>query len=280
MTGHIAIVQIAHPGPSGAEGEGYWETGRGARLSSMYGRLLGMQPIYIGYHKLVHQDGSIPELGFEYAPHDPPPRWPDPDHPQQVHFDVEVGDLAEASRIVLSEGASQLVDNDAHRVFADPVGHPFCLYPRRARTSADGTAPGRIARIVIDCFSPRALAAFYEQFLELRTRLVDTAERVEIAGDGSVILAFQHSPCQPPRWPDPSYPAQLHLDLAFEDAFAAERAEQLGAIRHPQPERPDHLVYADPGGHPFCLGLGGWGTYGPAQVAEYEGWVAASGTGE
>lgn len=36
----------------------------------MYGELLGMVPIYIGYHKLVHEDGRIPEIGFEYSPDD------------------------------------------------------------------------------------------------------------------------------------------------------------------------------------------------------------------
>jgi hypothetical protein len=89
------------------------------------------------------------------------------------------------------------------------------------------------------------------------------------------MLAFQHSAHQPPRWPDPAYPAQIHLDLAFADRSAREHAERLGAVHLPLPDRPDNLVYADPAGHPFCLGLGGWGTYGPAQVEEYEAWVAA-----
>lgn len=273
MNGHIGIVQIGHPGPTAADADDYWTTGRGARLASMYGELLAMQHIFIGYHKLVHEDGAIPEIGFEYAPHDPPPRWPDPDHPQQVHLDLAVGDLDRAERLVVSHGARPLARGQGHRVFGDPADHPFCLYLDRA---TNGRRGGRIERIVLDCFSPRALATFYEEFLGMRTRVVDTPERVELAGEAEgVLLAFQHSLCQAPRWPDPAYPAQLHLDLGFEDSSARARAERLGAIHRPVPQRPGHLVYADPAGHPFCLGLDGWGTYGPTQVAEYESWLGA-----
>jgi hypothetical protein len=52
-----------------------------------------------------------------------------------------------------------------------------------------------------------------------------------------------------------------------------------GVRRLPLPERPDKDVYADPAGHPFCLGIGceGW-PWGPAQVADYERWLAQLGT--
>ncbi|MGH9225685.1 MAG: hypothetical protein ACRD2W_18305 [Acidimicrobiales bacterium] len=42
------------------------------------------------------------------------------------------------------------------RVSADPIGHPFCLCPAPA-ADADGQGgpPGRIARIVFDCPTPR-----------------------------------------------------------------------------------------------------------------------------
>jgi catechol 2,3-dioxygenase-like lactoylglutathione lyase family enzyme len=258
MAGHIWIVQISHPGPpsrsqgrSGppdGDGDAYWRCGLGAQLSSMYGELLGLEPLYIGYHKLVHSDGRTPEIGFEYSPLDPPPRWPDPDRPQQIHLDIAVDDLAAAERLAASHGARVLRRADEHLVLADPFGHPFCLYP-------GGSTPGRIVRVVIDCFSPRALAAFYEELLDLH-RTLDTVARVEIAGDEGVELAFQHSTCQAPRWPDPAFPAQLHLDLAFEDPSVREVAERLGAMYRPTPGRPDHVVYADPAGHPFCLGLG------------------------
>jgi hypothetical protein len=61
---------------------------------------------------------------------------------------------------------------------ADPVGHPFCLYPDPALAGDYG----RINRVVFDCFSPRALALFYEEFLDMRTQVSDAPEWVEIAG--------------------------------------------------------------------------------------------------
>ena len=268
MAGFIGIVQIGHPGPADGDGDAYWRSGLGAQLASMYGELLGLHHIYIGYHKLVDQDGRTPELGFEYAPLDHPPRWPDLDRPQQMHLDIAVDDPADAARLVMRHGARLLLSDAGHLVLADAFGHPFCLYP-------GGGWPGRIERIVIDCFSPRALAGFYAELLDLRRRLLDTPERVVIAGDTvGVQLAFQQSDGQAPRWPDPSFPAQLHLDLGFDDPSARSVAERLGAIHRPVPGRPDHLVYADPAGHPFCMGLGGRGTHGLAQLQVYEQWVA------
>jgi len=269
--GSIAIVQIAHPGPTDDAFDDYWTEGTGARLSAMYAALLDMEPIYIGYHKLVHADGSTPEIGFEYAPDDPAPAWPDEDRPQQVHLDIEVGDIASASALVERLGATRLCDGDAddHVVFADPVGHPFCLYER------DGLTTGRMARIVFDCFSPRSLAAFYQQLLDLPDRTVDTESRVEIVGpDCPVALAFQHSRCLAPRWPDPRHPAQLHVDITSRDESFIADALRLGAIDCSLPERPDNTVLADPAGHPFCVGIGE-ATHGPAQVAEYEAWLAS-----
>jgi catechol-2,3-dioxygenase len=109
---------------------------------------------------------------------------------------------------------------------------------------------------VFDSFSPRALATFYQELLGMRVRKLDSPDRVEIgADDGRMpMLAFQHAPeFVGPRWPDPAYPQQLHLDLYVEDGEAArELAERLGAIR--QPEMGGSCpVYADPSAHPFCL---------------------------
>ncbi|MEX1008023.1 MAG: VOC family protein [Acidimicrobiia bacterium] len=55
------------------------------------------------------------------------------------------------------------------------------------------------------------------------------------------------------RWPDPAYPAQLHVDFRFTHGThsAQERAERFGAIR--LPKLADTEIYADPSGHPFCL---------------------------
>jgi predicted enzyme related to lactoylglutathione lyase len=186
-----------------------------------------------------------------------PPRWPDPKYPQQIHFDFAVQDLRAADAIVTAAGGALLEDNGGYRVYSDPAGHPLCLY---ADTS--GAASGQaIARLVYDCFSPRSLATFYEGFIGVHDRLEDSPERVviDLGDDELPNLAFQHSRSDAPRWPDPAYPAELHVDYRFSDdpglphfktpeaRAAIERAEDLGAIHM------RHVVYADPAGHPFCF---------------------------
>jgi predicted enzyme related to lactoylglutathione lyase len=62
-----------------------------------------------------------------------------------------------------------------------------------------------------------------------------------------------------PGWPDGT-PQQVHLDLHVEDARAAHDAvTDLGAtLLQPGDLDADqgHQVYADPAGHPFCIGWG------------------------
>ena len=81
------------------------------------------------------------------------------------------------------------------------------------------------------------------------------------AGDGWRV-SFQRSPDHvPPRWPDPAYPQQLHLDIRVSDA---DRAEQelttLGATRIPRENETGFRVFTDPAGHPFCIVFGHPGT--------------------
>jgi len=63
----------------------------------------------------------------------------------------------------------------------------------------------------------------------------------------------------PPDWPDGA-PQQVHLDLHVEDPRAAhETAIGLGAKLLQAGDldaREGHQVYADPAGHPFCIGWG------------------------
>lgn len=186
-----------------------------------------------------------------------PPRWPDPDHPQQAHLDILVPDGDAYGKQVIDRGGRLLQGGDGYRIYADPAGHPFCLYPDQTRT---GHGPV-VARLVYDCFSPRSLASFYESFLGVEERVEDSPARVVINLDEDDLpnLAFQHAPPREYRHPHPDYPAQLHVDYRFTvdhevphyqtpAAIAAiERAEEQGAI---------HLhtvVYADPAGHPFCI---------------------------
>ena len=74
-------------------------------------------------------------------------------------------------------------------------------------------------------------------------------------GDGQGRRRFQVTPDhEPPRWPDPGFPQQVHLDITVRDIAEAEaQVLALGATRLPGTE-PGFRVYADPAGHPFCLG--------------------------
>lgn len=110
---------------------------------------------------------------------------------------------------------------------------------------------GRPHHVVIDCPNPHRLAAFYSELLGLPITyesddFVVVAESSQTSG-----YSFQRAPDhQPPRWPDPAYPQQLHLDVMVDDLNEAdEKVVELGAVRLAEG---DH-VYADPAGHPFCL---------------------------
>ncbi|MEV7022988.1 VOC family protein [Kitasatospora sp. NPDC093558] len=73
-----------------------------------------------------HLEGGM-VLCFQRVADHRPPRWPDPEHPQQAHLDVDVEDLDTAEREVLALGAVRLRDVGGWRIFADPAGHPVCL---------------------------------------------------------------------------------------------------------------------------------------------------------
>ena len=58
------------------------------------------------------------------------PVWATGSPPQQMHLDLLVENLNRAQEQVLALGASLLEGSDkpiGYRVYADPVGHPFCL---------------------------------------------------------------------------------------------------------------------------------------------------------
>ncbi|MFJ9040548.1 VOC family protein [Streptomyces sp. NPDC102406] len=69
-------------------------------------------------------------LAFQKSPGYVPPAWPAAENGQQAHLDLTVGDLDRAEKEVLALGARVLDAEDrdrSWRVYADPVGHPFCL---------------------------------------------------------------------------------------------------------------------------------------------------------
>jgi catechol 2,3-dioxygenase-like lactoylglutathione lyase family enzyme len=98
-------------------------------LAAFYQELLGMQRVQDEENWVVIGDApDRPGVAFQRVADSSPPRWPDPDYPQQMHFDVRVGNLANAEQQVLELGARRLAGGGAQfRVYADPAGHPFCL---------------------------------------------------------------------------------------------------------------------------------------------------------
>ncbi|HET6711617.1 MULTISPECIES: VOC family protein [unclassified Amycolatopsis] len=67
-------------------------------------------------------------IAFQRVPDYRPPAWPSAENPQQMHLDLNVTDMEAAHERVLGLGAKLLDDNPkTFRVYADPVGHPFCL---------------------------------------------------------------------------------------------------------------------------------------------------------
>lgn len=197
-------------------------------------------------------DGEQPNIAFEWETNYHRPHWPDPDRPAQIHLDITVPDMGAARELAERHDATLLLDAVDHSTWSDVIGHPFCLYP-----GPPDEGP-RIARIVFDCFSPRSLAAFWGGLLGIDKRASDTPERVELVtpAEGAPNVVFQHVLHRLPRWPDPAHPQQLHLDLGgvsgAEVAEAQSRSEQLGAVRLPY--LGGGFVFADPAGHPFCLG--------------------------
>ena len=99
-------------------------------LAAFYAQLLGMRINEDSDDWVVIGRGpGWRELAFQRAATWVPPRWPDPQRPQQLHLDIRVDDVDAAERAVLALGARRLpAEHDqGFRVFADPVGHPFCL---------------------------------------------------------------------------------------------------------------------------------------------------------
>ena len=98
-------------------------------LAAFYQELLGMQRVQDEGDWVVIGDApDRPGVAFQRVAHHRPPTWPEGDRPQHRHFDVRVEDLAVAEEAALALGATRLAEGGAtFRVFADPVGHPFCL---------------------------------------------------------------------------------------------------------------------------------------------------------
>jgi catechol 2,3-dioxygenase-like lactoylglutathione lyase family enzyme len=117
---------------------------------------------------------------------------------------------------------------------------------------------GRLEKTVIDCPDPRTLAEFYCQVLGMSIN-EDTDGWVVIGSEpGLRQVAFQRVAAWiPPRWPNPVYPQQMHLDIRVSDADRAEHELiALGATRVRGKRETGFRVFTDPVGHPFCIVFG------------------------
>jgi catechol 2,3-dioxygenase-like lactoylglutathione lyase family enzyme len=104
-------------------------------LARFYQRLLGwpLRDDDPEWATLRPADGST-GLSFQLEPDHVPPVWPPEPGTQQmqVHLDLRADDLDAACAVAEEAGARRLgghVDDDEEvRVYADPAGHPFCLF--------------------------------------------------------------------------------------------------------------------------------------------------------
>ncbi len=113
--------------------------------------------------------------------------------------------------------------------------------------------------VVFDAADLHAESAFWAGMLDGHV-FDDEAFHCVIDAAGQWRIGVQLAPKHvSPDWPDGA-PQQVHLDLHVEDPKQAnEQAIALGArvLQAGDLESEEgHQVYADPAGHPFCIGWG------------------------
>ena len=115
--------------------------------------------------------------------------------------------------------------------------------------------------IVLDAADMEAESRFWAAVLGGRVVRDDDWHSV-LDADGKWRMGIQLAPNHvPPMWPDGPQQQQVHLDLHVDDPVSAhEEVIALGArlLQTADDLTADegHQVYADPAGHPFCIGWG------------------------
>lgn len=125
------------------------DTSNARRLAEFYRELLGFvyrpgdeppppgedDPLGRDWLALLSTDGRV-RVAFQQDEDLRASTWPDGEVPQQLHLDLSVPDVeqldAQHERAV-SLGATVLIDqrddpSEPIRVYADPDGHPFCIF--------------------------------------------------------------------------------------------------------------------------------------------------------
>ena len=115
--------------------------------------------------------------------------------------------------------------------------------------------------IVFDAADLHAESSFWAAVLGGRVVADDDWHSV-LDADGEWRMGIQLAPNHvPPEWPDGGQQQQIHLDLHVDDPVSAhDEVMALGArILQGADDftaAAGHTVYADPAGHPFCVGWG------------------------
>ncbi|UFU02974.1 VOC family protein [Ruania suaedae] len=92
----------------------------------------GHQPDWL----VLRDPSGGPHLAFQHVADLPRPVWPDGRPPQMMHLDTSVPGaeaLEQQRQRALALGATLLLDRSDDEdeplyVFADPAGHPFCIF--------------------------------------------------------------------------------------------------------------------------------------------------------
>lgn len=108
------------------------------RLAPFYEELLGLARTEDSEEWVtLGEIGSPPRIALQQTASYAAPVWGTSGVQQQMHLDVEVDDLDVAEPLLLAGGARLLDGSDrpiGYRVYADPIGHPFCLVTPEALT--------------------------------------------------------------------------------------------------------------------------------------------------
>lgn len=102
------------------------------RLAAFYSEVTGRSVMDGSSKDLALIAFGEVDLAFQRVEDYHAPRWPEDEHPKQYHLDFEVDVIEAERRRVIELGATlrkDLIGPEGYgwQVYADPVGHPFCL---------------------------------------------------------------------------------------------------------------------------------------------------------
>ena len=126
--------------------------------------------------------------------------------------------------------------------------------------------------VVFDASDVSAESAFWAAVLDGEVVGDDEEFHCVLDRAGRWCVGVQLAPHHlPPVWPHGEPPQQVHFDLHIAEPLEAhEKVIRLGArLLQAAPDlnaEEGHQVYADPAGHPFCLG---WGQPSPEKLAAF-----------